>query len=90
MKKVLYLLTCCIFFVSCKQKETPAVTLAEKENLVVPYDTLAIDSFSPGATSLDAVRVMRRAAQRKQDSLKKIEEKTEAEKKLKADAEKIK
>ncbi len=89
MKKILYLLTCCIFFVSCKQKKTPLVTVAEKENPIVPYDTVAIDSFSPGATSLDAVREMRRAAQRKQDSVKKIQEKIEAEKKLKAEAEKI-
>lgn len=64
-----------IFLVACskenKQVVTESTDILEKPN----YDTTAIDSFSPGATSVLMARQMRLSSQRYQDSLKTLSEK---------------
>lgn len=52
------------------------------------YDTTAIDSFSPGATSVDVVRQIRMSSERYQDSLKEARKLQEQEKKIADELEK--
>ena len=49
---------------------------------IPPYDTVAIDSFSAGATSVDVARQIRISSLQYQDSLKQIQQKLEEEKLL--------
>ena len=49
---------------------------------IPPYDTVAIDSFSAGATSVDVARQIRISSLQYQDSLKQIQKKLEEEKLL--------
>lgn len=49
---------------------------------VPPYDTVAIDSFSAGATSVDVARKIRISSLQYQDSLKQVQRKLEEEKLL--------
>lgn len=82
--------------ISCSKRE-PAPENNVQE-LKAHYDTTAIDSFSPGATSVDIARQIRMSSQKYQDSLKealklqeeekRIKEELEKENKKKADAEK--
>lgn len=84
-----------LFFIllSCG-KEKPATEFQELNTAEpISYDTTAIDSFSPGATSVDVVAQIRRSSQLFQDSVKQaekvaaetelLEKAKEAEKKLK-------
>lgn len=59
---------------------------------VPPYDTVAIDSFSAGATSVDVARKIRISSLQYQDSLKQVQKKLEEEKllnKVKEEKEKV-
>ena len=49
---------------------------------IPPYDTVAIDSFSAGATSVDVARQIRISSLQYQDYLKQIQQKLEEEKLL--------
>ena len=49
---------------------------------IPPYDTVAVDSFSAGATSVDVARQIRISSLQYQDSLKQIQQKLEEEKLL--------
>jgi hypothetical protein len=81
--------------VACSQRE-PIVS--NDQVLKIKYDTTAVDSFSPGATSVDIARQIRMSSQKYQDSLKealklqqeekRITEVLEKENKKKAEAEK--
>jgi len=81
--------------IACSKKE---VAPAETEMPVPHYDTTAVDSFSPGATSVDIANEIRISSQKYQDSLKevlklqqeetRIKEELEKENKKKAEAEK--
>lgn len=57
-----------------------------KESVAPKYDTVAIDSFSTGATSIDVARKIRISSQKFQDSLRDIRVKAEQEKILKKEA----
>lgn len=80
---------------ACSKREPVVDTTQE---LKLKYDTTAIDSFSPGAISVDVARQIRMSSQKYQDSLKEVlklqqEEKRiiqelEKENKKKAEAEK--
>lgn len=87
-KTVLFIIL--IFISSCSQKEMKQDVLVEKSSAVAPYDTIAIDSFSQGATSVDIARKIRMSSLHYQDSIRavKIKEKDELQLK-KAQAEKL-
>ncbi|MDQ0592167.1 hypothetical protein QFZ37_000536 [Chryseobacterium ginsenosidimutans] len=87
MKNLLF--TAFVFFaliVSCSKKE-PA-DLYPADSAKASYDTVAVDSFSNGATSVDVVRQIRMSSQRYQDSIKEALKLQEQEKKLKEELEK--
>ena len=81
--------------IACSKREPVSDNVQE---LKLHYDTTAIDSFSPGATSVDIARQIRMSSQKYQDSLKEalklqqeekhIKEELEKENKKKAEAEK--
>jgi hypothetical protein len=54
--------------ISCSKRKSAAAT--EVNELKLQYDTTAIDSFSPGAFSVDVAREIRMSSQKYQDSLK--------------------
>ncbi len=65
--------------ISCgKNPEKMEMSIAE-ETSVPPYDTIAKDSFSAGAVSVDVARKIRMASQKYQDSLRENRKKIEAE-----------
>ncbi len=85
MKKIVGI---CVLLVavSCG-KNTIEESDFSKEHIVSKYDTLAIDSFSTGATSVDVARKIRISSQNYQDSLRDIRVKLETEKILKKEGE---
>ncbi|MFN4363020.1 hypothetical protein [Chryseobacterium hispalense] len=72
--------------VSCSKKEPQDLYPADSPK--ASYDTLAVDSFSAGATSVDVVQKIRMSSQRYQDSLKEALKLQEQEKKIKEELEK--
>ena len=85
MKKIVGIFVLLVV-VSCG-KNTIEESDFSKEHIVPKYDTLAIDSFSTGATSVDVARKIRISSQNYQDSLRDIRVKLEAEKILKKEGE---
>lgn len=81
MEKVFFLTTL-VILISCG-KETAKTADTVLENPVAPYDTVAVDSFSVGATSVDVARKIRISSLKYQDSIKKISAQIEEEKILK-------
>ena len=86
MKNSIVLFSFSLFMISCGKKEVEQEILT-KENLTPPYDTIAIDSFSAGATSVDVARQIKVSSMSYQDSLKEVLKKIEAEKILKKETE---
>lgn len=99
MKNLLLFLL--LYLMSCG-KDTPQNQFLEPiASEALNYDTIAIDSFSPGATSVDVAAEIRRASRLYQDSIQKAKDlkaqtellekakKTEEAEK-KSDAEKLK
>lgn len=86
MKNFIILFSFSLLMISCGKKEVEQEILT-KENLTPPYDTIAIDSFSAGATSVDVARQIKISSASYQDSLKEIAKKIEAEKLLKKETE---
>ncbi len=84
MKKLIALLIVFAAF-SCSKKSVAEEGFS-KESIAPKYDTLPIDSFSTGATSVDIARKIRISSQKYQDSLRDIRVKIEQEKILKKDA----
>ena len=74
---------------SCSKKEHVAVNNKEA-NIHAPYDTVAIDSFSNGAISVDIARKIKMSSVAYQDSLKSVLKQQAEEKKMKDDLEKEK
>ncbi|KFF09320.1 hypothetical protein [Chryseobacterium luteum] len=75
-----------LLLMACSKKETPGFTT--EQPVKVQYDTVAVDSFSTGATSVDIVRQIRMSSQKYQDSIKQAEKLQKEEQKLKAELEK--
>lgn len=71
---------------SCSKKEPQDLYPADRPK--AGYDTVAVDSFSAGATSVDVVRKIRMSSQKYQDSLKEVLKLQEQEKKIKEELEK--
>lgn len=72
--------------VSCSKKEPQDLYPADSPK--ANYDTVAVDSFSSGATSVDVVRQIRMSSKKYQDSLKEALELQEQEKKIQQELEK--
>lgn len=72
--------------VSCSKKEPQDLYPAESPK--ANYDTVAVDSFSSGATSVDVVRQIRMSSKKYQDSLKEALKLQEQEKKIQQELEK--
>ncbi len=87
MKNFLFgVLALSLFLAACSKKE-PA-DLYPLDSVKASYDTIAKDSFSNGATSVDIVRQIRMSSQKYQDSIK-LALKTQAEeKRIQAELEK--
>lgn len=87
MKNLVFvILTFFVLCTACSQKE-PANINADQE-IKVHYDTVAIDSFSTGATSIDVVRKIRMSSQRYQDSIKEAVKVQKEEKRIKDELDK--
>ena len=73
-----------LFFVgiSCAKKEAKKEVVIEDHTTPAPYDTIAIDSFSTGAISVDVARKIKMSSIAFQDSLMQVRKKIEAEKLL--------
>ena len=75
-----------VLTVSCSKKE-PA-DFYPSDSPKASYDTVAVDSFSNGAASVDIVRQIRMSSQQYQDSVKEALKLQKQEKKLKEELEK--
>lgn len=75
-----------LLLMACSKKETPG--FGAEQEVKIHYDTAAVDSFSPGATSVDIVRQIRMSSQKYQDSVKEAEKRLKEEQKLKEELEK--
>lgn len=69
--------------ISCGKSGETNDFYVEESSPIPPYDTIAIDSFSKGATSVNIARQIKISSQQFQDSLKEAQKKLEAEKLLK-------
>lgn len=74
-----------LMLMACSKRETPGFG-AERE-VKMQYDTVAVDSFSAGATSVDIVRQIRMSSQNYQDSIKNAVKLQKEEEKLKKELE---
>lgn len=74
-----------LFTVACSKREPVIDTTQE---LKLKYDTTAIDSFSPGAISVDVARQIRMSSQKYQDSLKEVLKLQQEEKRITLELEK--
>ncbi|MDQ0476808.1 hypothetical protein [Chryseobacterium sp. MDT2-18] len=72
-----------LLFISCGKETAKQKVIPQETNSVPPYDTIAIDSFSQGATSVDIARKIKISSLKYQDSLKQIKMKNEEEQLLK-------
>lgn len=75
-------------FIHCSKKNSTAV--AESEYIYPKYDTVAVDSFSAGAMSMNVAEEIRKSSFAYQDSIKKVREKQEEERLAREEAEKQK
>lgn len=76
-----------LMMISCGKKEDGKEVQIVENVAVPPYDTVAVDSFSNGAISVDIARKIRMSSVQYQDSLKEAVKKLEAEKLLQKEAE---
>ncbi|MCQ4035878.1 hypothetical protein [Kaistella montana] len=81
MKKLIAL-SFLISMISCSKENQKNQHSDPVVSAVPPYDTVAVDSFSAGATSMDVARQIRISSLQYQDSLKKVQQKLEEEKLL--------
>lgn len=75
-----------VLIVSCSRKEPQDLYPADSPK--ASYDTVAVDSFSNGAISVDVAKQIRMSSQKYQDSLKEALKLQEQEKKIKEELEK--
>ena len=82
MKNTSIILLILLLF-SCGKESAKKRIIVEGKSSVPPYDTIAIDSFSQGATSVDIAAKIRMSSRKFQDSLTQIKLKNEEERLLK-------
>lgn len=76
-----------LLMISCGKKEAEKEAFVEDTPKTAPYDTIAIDSFSTGAISVDIARKIKMSSVAYQDSLKQVRVKMEADKLLQKEKE---
>lgn len=76
-----------LMIVSCGNDSSKEPIVQEEKSTMLTYDTVAIDSFSPGATSVDVARKIRISSQLYQDSLRMVQQKLKDELKVKKEGE---
>ena len=76
-----------LLMVSCGNKEVVSEAVVEENVAIPPYDTIAVDSFSTGAMSVDIARKIKMSSVAYQDSLRDVLKKMEAEKLLQKEKE---
>ena len=69
--------------ISCSEQPPEQQQTLQEETLPAPYDTVAVDSFSAGAASVDVVRKIKMASRRYQDSLQEARSKLQEEELIK-------
>ena len=67
------------FLFSCGKESAKQIVVVQENTSIPPYDTIAIDSFSQGATSVDIARKIKMSSLKYQDSLKLIKLKVQEE-----------
>ena len=82
MKNTLIILVL-ILLISCGDKTPNQGFTIVDESAAPPYDTIAIDSFSQGTTSMDVAAKIKRSSQKYQDSLRQVNLKKEEDRLLK-------
>ncbi|WP_077413167.1 hypothetical protein [Chryseobacterium sp. JV274] len=75
-----------ILLTACSKKES--LGFAAEQDVKRNYDTIAVDSFSSGAVSVDIARKIRMSSPQYLDSVKQAKKLQEEESKLKAELEK--
>ncbi|MBP2617218.1 hypothetical protein [Chryseobacterium jejuense] len=75
-----------LLLTACSKKESPG--FGAEQDLKIHYDTMAVDSFSNGAVSVDIARKIRMSSPQYLDSVKQAKKALEEEQKLKAELEK--
>lgn len=73
--------------ISCGKEAAEQSVAVEDNTAVAPYDTVAIDSFSQGAISVDIAQKIKVSSLKYQDSLKMVKLKNEEEQLIKKDKE---
>lgn len=72
-----------LFLISCGKKSAKQSIVVAENTSVPPYDTIAIDSFSQGATTIDIAARIKMSSRKFQDSLRQIKMKNEEDRLLK-------
>lgn len=72
-----------LFLISCGKESAKQRLVVEENTSIPPYDTIAIDSFSNGATTVDIAARIKISSRRYQDSLRQIKLKNDEERLLK-------
>lgn len=67
-----------ILFIACSKKESPG--FGAEQEVKMHYDTMAVDSFSNGAVSVDIARKIRMSSPEYLDSVKQAKKIEEEEK----------
>lgn len=75
-----------LLFTACSKKESPG--FGAEQDLKIHYDTMAVDSFSNGAVTVDIARKIKMSSPQYLDSVKQAKKALAEEKKLKAELEK--
>ena len=68
-----------LLMISCGKNEVENNLVNDDSHKIAPYDTVAIDSFSQGAISLDVARKIKMSSLAYRDSLKTVKKKLEAD-----------
>lgn len=75
-----------LLLTACSKKESPG--FGAEQDMKIHYDTMAVDSFSNGAVTVDIARKIRMSSPQYLDSVKQAKKALEEEQKLKAELEK--
>ncbi|MDN3695665.1 hypothetical protein QWZ06_27270 [Chryseobacterium tructae] len=75
-----------LLFTACSKKDSPG--FAAEQEMRMHYDTVAVDSFSNGAVTVDIARKIKMSSPQYLDSVKQAKKALEEEKKIKAELEK--
>ncbi|BAP29656.1 putative peptidase S6 [Chryseobacterium sp. StRB126] len=75
-----------LLLAACSKKESPG--FGAEQDMKIHYDTMAVDSFSNGAVTVDIARKIRMSSPQYLDSVKQAKKALEEEQKLNAELEK--